>query len=89
MLMSLPHVIHIPTRPLPADSYPRSAMLQVIAPPQPCPLPPNLPPSPPLTHSAMLHVVGDLVQSAGVALAGALIWYHEVWGFMAMVWVQV
>ena len=28
----------------------------------------------------MLHVVGDLVQSAGVALAGALIWYHEVWG---------
>ena len=26
----------------------------------------------------MLHVLGDLVQSAGVALAGALIWYNEV-----------
>ena len=26
----------------------------------------------------MLHVLGDLVQSAGVALAGALIWYNNV-----------
>lgn len=31
-------------------------------------------------RSAMLHVLGDLVQSSGVALAGLLIWWHEVRG---------
>lgn len=25
----------------------------------------------------MLHVIGDLLQSIGVAIAGALIWWHQ------------
>jgi len=28
-------------------------------------------------RGAVLHLIGDLVQSAGVALAGALIWYNQ------------
>lgn len=28
-------------------------------------------------RSAVLHVIGDLVQSVGVAIAGALIWAHQ------------
>ena len=27
---------------------------------------------------AVLHVIGDLVQSLGVAVAGALIWWNQV-----------
>lgn len=29
-------------------------------------------------RSAVLHIIGDLVQSIGVALAGALIWWKQV-----------
>ena len=29
-------------------------------------------------HGAVLHVIGDLVQSIGVAIAGALIWWKQV-----------
>lgn len=29
-------------------------------------------------RGAVVHVIGDLVQSIGVAVAGALIWYHQV-----------
>ena len=29
-------------------------------------------------RGAVLHVIGDLVQSIGVALAGALIWWKQV-----------
>ena len=29
-------------------------------------------------RGAMLHVIGDLVQSVGVAIAGALIWWKQV-----------
>jgi solute carrier family 30 (zinc transporter), member 2 len=29
-------------------------------------------------HGALIHAVGDLVQSVGVAIAGALIWWHQV-----------
>ncbi len=29
-------------------------------------------------HGAVLHVIGDLVQSIGVAVAGALIWWKQV-----------
>lgn len=29
-------------------------------------------------HGAVLHVIGDLVQSVGVAVAGALIWWNQV-----------
>ena len=29
-------------------------------------------------HGAVLHVIGDLVQSLGVAVAGALIWWKQV-----------
>lgn len=29
-------------------------------------------------HGAVLHVIGDLVQSVGVAVAGALIWWKQV-----------
>ncbi|KAG7671456.1 hypothetical protein Ndes2526B_g09383 [Nannochloris sp. 'desiccata'] len=28
-------------------------------------------------RGAVIHVIGDLVQSIGVAIAGALIWYHQ------------
>ena len=28
-------------------------------------------------RSAVIHVIGDLVQSLGVAIAGALIWWHQ------------
>lgn len=31
-------------------------------------------------RSAILHVVGDLLQSIGVAIAGALIWWKQVCG---------
>ena len=33
--------------------------------------------APPWRRGAMLHVAGDLVQSMGVALAGALIWWKQ------------
>ena len=29
-------------------------------------------------RGAVLHVVGDIVQSLGVAVAGALIWWKQV-----------
>lgn len=29
-------------------------------------------------HGAVLHVIGDLVQSLGVAVAGAIIWIKQV-----------
>ncbi|MGQ3099393.1 MAG: cation transporter, partial [Brevundimonas aurantiaca] len=31
-------------------------------------------------RGAILHVIGDLLQSVGVAIAGLLIWLHEVGG---------
>ena len=29
-------------------------------------------------HGAVLHVIGDLIQSLGVAVAGAIIWIKQV-----------
>lgn len=36
-------------------------------------------------RSAVLHIIGDLVQSIGVALAGALIWWKQVSSCLATV----
>lgn len=35
----------------------------------------------------MLHVLGDLLQSIGVAIAGLLIWMHEVCGRCTSIYV--
>lgn len=40
-----------------------------------CVLPP---PSPEQVRGAIIHVIGDFVQSVGVAIAGGLIWWHQV-----------
>lgn len=37
-------------------------------------------------RGAIIHVIGDFVQSVGVAIAGGLIWWHQVGGGPSEAW---